>query len=372
MTKQNKKKSKIKVYLQYPWKFPDSPYYKYLIDHPPEGIEYLNVKKQKGVITNKRFFWFSNFLKRSIRRTFKFFNFSIPNAHKSPKGNYDLIHCAHCLSKNKNKPWIADFELEWQIYLGKKTEKTRKKVLKILLRKNCKKIIAWTQAISNKIIEEFPEIKEKIEVIYPAVPFPNIKKKKHRGINLFFVSRYFETKGGSETLEVFDYLTKKYPNVNGIMVSEVPKDLLKKYSQNKKIKFYGLMSQREMFEKVYSISDILILPSYIGAGSFVNFEAMSFGIPIITVDNYDRKEILEEGKTGLIASRPFSKSGKFELSPAQRKILIKELIEKTESLINNKKLLGEMSRNCMEEIKNGKFSIKERNRKLKKIYEKIV
>ncbi len=35
----------MKVYLQYPWKFPDSPYYKYLIDSLPDGIEYLNVKK---------------------------------------------------------------------------------------------------------------------------------------------------------------------------------------------------------------------------------------------------------------------------------------------------------------------------------------
>jgi len=57
-------KKPIKVYLQYPWKFPDSPYYKYLIESPPKGISFQNIQKQKGVITNKRFFWF-----------FKFFNF---------------------------------------------------------------------------------------------------------------------------------------------------------------------------------------------------------------------------------------------------------------------------------------------------------
>ena len=92
--------NKIKVYLQYPWKFPDSPYYKYLVDSPPSGIEFLNTKKQKGVITNKKFFWFSNFLKRVVRKSVKVLYPSMPNAHLSPKGNYDLIsaNTLSCLS----------------------------------------------------------------------------------------------------------------------------------------------------------------------------------------------------------------------------------------------------------------------------------
>ncbi len=95
-------KKEIKIYLQYPWKFPDSPYYKYLIDYPPEEIKFENISNQKGVIINKKFFWFSNFLKRNIRRGLDNFNLSLPNSHLSPEGDYDLIHCAHCMSNNKN------------------------------------------------------------------------------------------------------------------------------------------------------------------------------------------------------------------------------------------------------------------------------
>ena len=51
-------KKEIKIYLQYPWKFPDSPYYKYLIDYPPEEIKFENISNQKGVIINKKFFGF--------------------------------------------------------------------------------------------------------------------------------------------------------------------------------------------------------------------------------------------------------------------------------------------------------------------------
>ena len=42
--------------------------------------------------------------------------------------------------------------------------------------------------------------------------------------------------------------------------------------------------------------------------------------------------------------------------------------EKTEKLMNNKKLREKMSRNALKEIKSGRFSIKERNKKLKRIY----
>ena len=138
---------KIKVYLQDPWRFPDSPYYKYLIDSPPDGISYLNATNQKGVLANKRFFWFSNFLKRNIRRFADFFGFSFPNVHISPDGDYDIIHCAHCLSKNENKPWVADIEGVWQMYLGKKKNIPKENLRKILLSKNCKKILPWTESV---------------------------------------------------------------------------------------------------------------------------------------------------------------------------------------------------------------------------------
>ena len=365
-------KEKIKIWLQYPWKFPDSPYYKYLIDEPPKNIEYLNVKKQKGVITNKKFFWFSNFLKRKIRSLMNLFHFSIPNAHltKTEK-NFDLIQCAHCLSKNKYKPWIMDLESKWQLYIGDlyiedKRKKTKNKIRKILLRKNCKKIIPWTQETAKGLIKEFPEIREKIEVVYPAVPLSKIKRKKHKGINLLFVGRYFYEKGGLHALEAFDKLTKKYENVKAIIISEIPEKIKEKYSKNKKIKFYELVPQKKLFENIYPISDILIYPGYSDTYGFLFMEAMSSGIPIITVDGFARKEIVQEGKTGFVIDSPKRLNRKIIGSKEEQ--LINELIKKAEELIKNRKLRETLSKKGIKTIKNGKFSIKERNKKLEKIY----
>jgi glycosyltransferase involved in cell wall biosynthesis len=362
---------KIKVYLQYPWKFPDSPYYKYLIDNPPENINYLNVKKQKGVITSKKKLHLSNLLKRTIRRTAGTLNLPLPNLHLTKtKERYDLIHCAHCLSLNKQL-WVADFEDIWQFSVsGKQTRTGKKLILKILERPYCKKIIAWTKESKSNIAKEFPEIKNKIEIVYPAVPLPRIKRIKHKGINLLFVGRYFFDKGGLHVLKAFDILTKKYRNINCFVVSEIPENIFNKYSSNKKIKFFGLMSHKRLFKEIYAKSDLFVYPGYSDSFGFSILESMSLGIPVVTAGGFARKEIVDEGKTGFIVETPWEIKRK--LIGKNEDQLIQKIVEKTEKLIKNTKLRKKMSKNCLNIIKTGKFSIGKRNKKLKKIYEGVL
>lgn len=358
----------MKVYLQYPWKFPDSPYYKYLIDSPPKDIKFKNIKKQKGVITKKNIFLFSNFLKKNIRKWTNKLNLSIPNAHLSPKGDYDLIHCAHCLSKNKDKPWVADIEMMGSlVFTGYREYKNMNKVKKILMNKNCKKIMPWTKEIEKKFLKRFPQMKNKTEVIYPAIPYKKINKKTNKNrINLIFSGRYFFEKGGLDSLKAIDLLTKKYKNVYAFFNSEIPENILESYKKNKKISFYGLIPQEKLFS-LYTSSDISIYPGYTDSFGFAYLESMSFGIPIVTVDGFARKEIVGEKKTGFVIPRPKNME--------KRKInkeIVDEIISKTSILIENKKLREKMSKECIKTIKDGKFSIKERNKKLKKIYNEAI
>jgi glycosyltransferase involved in cell wall biosynthesis len=362
-------KKKLKVYLQYPWKFPDSPYYKYLVDSPPEGVEFLNANKEKGVITNKRFFWFSNFLKRNIRRWTNKFNLAIPNAHLSPNGDYDLIHCAHCLSKNKNKPWVADIESWWSMYLsGYYSEAAREKVEKILLSENCKKIMPWTEATKKDILERFPKLESKIEVVYPAVPVvKNLKKPKNKKLKVIFIARYFDIKGGLIALEVLENLRKNY-GIDGVVVSDVSKELKNKYS---KLKIYDLLPQKKLFELMRK-SNIFLYPGSVDTFGFSLLEAMAFGLPVITINTNgtkSRKEIVENRKTGFI----FDVNEKLsfnEIGDTEKKV-IKKLVRNVSKLIENKKLREKILKECIKTIKDGKFSIKERNKKLKRIYAEI-
>ncbi|MBS3070743.1 glycosyltransferase family 4 protein [Candidatus Pacearchaeota archaeon] len=360
---------KIKVYLQYPWKYPDSPYYKYLIKNPPNNIEYLNTKNQKGVLTNSRQLFFSHNIKRTIRSLIFLLKIPILNVrHTKSKEKFDLIHCAHCLSKNTDKPWVVDFEGDWQFFLGHENDLVRKRAKKLLINKNCKKIIVWTCAAKKRILKKFPEIKEKIDVIYPAIPLPKEKRKEHRGINLLFVGRYFFRKGGLHALGAINRLTKKYGDVKGIIVSDTPENIKKRYLKNERINFYDLMGQEKLFNEIYPICDVFVYPGYKDSFGFSMLEAMSFGIPIVTVDGFARNEIVGDDKTGFIVKENVTKQ---EMMKYNEKITEK-IIDLTEKLIKNKKLREKMSKNCVNIIKYGKFSIKERNKKLEKVYEEAL
>ena len=229
-----------KVYFQYPWKFTDSSYYRNLLNYPPKGIDYVNKNKQT-TIDSKTGFIINKFLKNQTRKIIKLIK--IPNITYTKNEECEIIHCAHCLSLSK-KPWIVDFEKYDTLTVGGEVARSKKgiKIIKKFLKsKYCKKIMPWTIAAKNSLIENIKdkEIISKIQILPFAVPERKFKTNKTNKdkINLLFIARYFEPKGGPVVLEVMDHLTKKYKEVHAIFVSQTPKSFLKKYSQNKKIKF---------------------------------------------------------------------------------------------------------------------------------------
>jgi glycosyltransferase involved in cell wall biosynthesis len=366
-------KDKMKVYLQYPWIFPDSPYYKYLISSPAKGVEYQNVLKQKGVSTNKRFIEVIRWSKVYFKKIFNSFFPSFPNSHLSPKGDYDLIHCAHCLSRNKDKPWVADIEFSGQLWLSGGIAKNKKRVRKLLFSNNCKKLIFWTKKMQEDFLEKFPDLENKCVVIYPSIPSQKIKNKKS-GINLVYTGRYFYGKGGLHALEVMDRLTKKYKNVYGTVVSSVPTFIKERYSENKKIQIYDLMSQEELF-KIFSKSHIFIYPGYSDSFGFAIPEAMSFGVIPVSADISNRKELIEDGETGLLIPILTNHSNLIKLGETLDgpvKKIVSDFERKVEILIKDKKLREKMSKRCINEINTGKFSLRKNNLKIKKIYEEAL
>jgi len=357
----------MKVYLQYPWKVSDSQYYKSLLDNPPEGIEYLSQKTDVGTITNKRKLNFLNFVKRCARTPLEKSKIPLLNKKKTESEDYyGLIHCAHCLSSN-NTPWVADFEAMWQMWLsGRDTNIGKMKALKVLQDFNCKKILAWTDTTKKEIIKTFPEIKEKVTVVPYGMVSPKFKKVKSKKIRLLFIGRYFKEKGGLHALQAMDWLTKTYDNVEALFISEVPKKILEEYTGNKNIKFKKLLPYKDVLEKVYPRTDILIYPGYSDTFGFAFVEALAFGIPIVTVEGYARKDIITEGKTGYIIKR--KKAREWYPDSEEGLEIVTQIINKATILIEDKKSMEKMSKNCIKEVKTGKFSIENRNKKLLGVY----
>ena len=345
----------MKVYLQYPWKFPDSPYYKSLIKNSPKGITYLNAEIAKeGATSSLSKFLFSNFIKTKLRLILRLIKNNTPNAHLTKSDErYDLIHCAHCLSKN-DSPWVADIEGVFSLQLADDlTKKGKENIKKIILNNNCKKVIPWTKSIEKNILKEFPEIKNKLKVIYPAVPeIKDLNKPNNKQLKIIYVSRYFNLKGGEIALKVLDRLEKEY-KIKGIVISDVPNYLKKKY---KNLEIHNLLPQKKLF-KLMEESDLFLYPSIVDTFGFCLLEAMSFGLPIVTLNSKKTEcinEIVTPGKNGYIYE--------YESN------YLDKLFKGCGELILNKELRLKMSKNCLKEIKEGKFSINKRNKELNTIY----
>lgn len=364
---------KIKVYLQYPWIFPDSPYYKYLLQNTFNGLEYVNAQqKEAGVTSNIKKFKALFFVKSLIRKSLDNLNIALPNAHKTNyRGEFDLIHCAHCLSINRNKPWVADMESWWSMWLSGHFNKTgNRRVSKIIMSPNCKKIMPWTKKTASMIEKYLPVAKSKLEVVYPAIPCSKKLNRKPKEIIIIYAARDFQLKGGEIALRVISELKIKYPSIKEEIYAEVPSEMNKKYSN---LNILGLISQEKLLKR-FEEAHILLYPSLMDTFGFAILEAMSRGCIPVAVENGNYtpaiQELIENEKTGCYVSlniRPEKKISESEIRIASNKIL-----SVIEDLLENKKKIATISSNCFKEIKSGKFSLAERNKKLKRIYTEAI
>ncbi len=362
---------KIRVHLQYPWKFPDSSYYKNILNFPPENIEFINYKKSLSkkmeVIGSSKKFEVMRRLKNFLRKILRFL--SLPNLTYSFNKDCDMIHCAHCLSLNK-KSWVVDTEVYDRVTAGGYIAYSRlgRWIIKNRLESgHCKKIIAWSEDCKKTFEEAFPnnkKILDKLEILQFALPIPKFKKIPHKNLRILFVARWFDAKGGRQTLEVFERLSKKYKNIECLFICSTPKKFKDKYSKNKKIKIMDLIPQGKLFKEIYPSYDIFFYPGFGDSYGFAVPEALSYGIPVISTNTFAKKELIREGKTGFLIDLPKGWKGYFDMNEE----FLKELTEKTSLLIENKQLIEKMSRNAVKEAKE-KFSIEKRNEKLRKIYE---
>ena len=362
--------SDIFVQLESPWKYTSGGMGKGLIENPPKNIKYL-FRRQKKIVSSQNRVVFTRFLKKIIMIVSNILPLIKSREISVIDPKIKIIHCEHFLCKNKDIPWVVDTEGLWQFFLGKKTDLKKIKIKNILLRYNCKKIICWADNVKKNILNTIPELKGKVITVYPAAQSIKFKKNKKKETTLLFVGRSFYGKGGFHALEVMNILTKKFDNVSAIYAGEIPEWAVKKYSKNKKIKILGVVSHKDLMKKVYPESDILIYPGYQDSFGFAYLEAMSFGIPIITTRRPNTEEIINVGNTGYLVECDLSKISIDKLESHEKKLVL-ELCNNASILIEDKRLIQLMSRNCLNAISNGKFSVKERNQKMREVYEEAL
>jgi glycosyltransferase involved in cell wall biosynthesis len=228
--------------------------------------------------------------------------------------------------------------------------------------------------------------KEKIEVVHFGMEPKNfLKKKDDNKVRILFVGStnqfnylIFEWKGGFEVVEAFLELNKKYDNLELVIASWVPPEIRKKCFENPNIKIRFPLSEQEL-TFVYASTDIFLYPTYMNLSQAI-LEAMSFELPVVTSNIYDIPEAIENMKSGVLLDCPNlplylwngTPNHNDENLPQIRHVRpwrVKQIVEKLALLIEDDSLRRKIGRNARQLIESGEFSIKNRNEKLKRIFD---
>ncbi|MBN2095045.1 MAG: glycosyltransferase family 4 protein [Candidatus Aenigmarchaeota archaeon] len=320
--------------------------------------------------------------------------FRIPNIrYVSPTllKDIDLIHTPGQLLINKI-PWVVEVDnvVGMSYYRIKILNSTSGRwLMKKFLRSGyCKGILCISEAARKSVENTLRDqsINKKIEVIYPYVkPNPN-KKIDSDKIRLLFISTNFYQKGGKELLRVFDQLCKKYKNLELTIITKIAhidSGLLRRYSKNRKIHFLeARYTKEELYREFYPKADIFVVPTYQDSFGLVFLEAISSGLPVISTNMFALNEMVLEGKNGFLIDSPIkyfnedytpnnywwqtdtTKAAKEGNYPS----VVKQLSEKLDRLISDKRLRQSMSKVSRELVESGRFSERVRKGRIYKAY----
>ena len=156
----------------------------------------------------------------------------------------------------------------------------------------------------NSSVKETLRLKDEKCTVIPAVATnrPVVKEKDNKTFNILSVGRFTPMKAFDITILSFATLIKALPkkereNVRLILVGageseEYLKKIIEQHQINPFVDIVSWVDRKEM-DAIYNNADVFLFPSHEGAGMVVP-EAMSYGLPVICLDNVGPGELVKD------------------------------------------------------------------------------
>jgi len=363
-----------------------------IINNPPEGYRFITPKPRildKYIIQND--IVFSKVRLQLLDRllplniTMSYINYMT----KLPKG-IDLIY-SYNHPIVKKIPWVC--QVEWfNVLIGRDPRwlNILHEVTENLLNSNyCKKLLFWTSVAKNTFLKEFEDFPlEKIGVLpHCTLPKRTLPKELTSEYTyLLFVGSMddlddFKYKGGPYLLKAYDNLRDSY-NIRLIIKARVPKEVKEEYLFDSNILFIDRIVSKVEMDHIWGLGDIFVFPTHLTHNTVV-IEAMSWGLPVITtysgssflkyISNINGSIIpnslnspLLDSRTNLLVSETTNRT-KILKEEIDLKV-VDNLTREIEHLITNKEERYNIGKTNLLECTTGKFSVENRNKKLKEIF----
>ena len=357
--------------------------YQEIVNYPPKGVEYVGVSKE----TMGGKYYESKKMKEKLGWFLQ--KFKLPRMIYVKPGNYDLIHSSRGIIPLNRKPWVIDME-HVHSFFGLNPDLIKNKfwkrfVEKKLASENCKAILCHCEATRQAFFHylDCSKFKDKLKVLYPSSHIISIKKEKHDKIRILCVLSLFKAKGGPQVLEAFSQLEKKHKNIELWLRADIPESFKKRYNSKniKYMDYFGDIIPRErLLKEVYSKCDIFLYPTFCDSFGYSLIDALVARMPIVATNIFAVPEVVRDAENGFIVKIPgYSLKPNYIQGFPQRKMrgetekkFIKDCYNALVKLIEDKSLMGKMGQKGFEMISEGNFSVKERNKKLERIYREMI
>lgn len=337
-------------------------------------------------------------LVRSISKIVNFPRFTYINT------DCHLIHTNSGILPLNKKPWITSIEYGNSFFLNPLQKTNRSSLLKSsvaysLGSKYCKKILPYSRATRDSLLKSFIDYRHffenKIDILYPSIipqaANPKLRSAKDSPIKILFIGEFFR-KGAKELLKAFEIIQQEHnvelylklvPYTNDPSRQKMAEKIITPYRKLKNIHIYDSLIPKYDLLNLYKRSDVFVLPTF---GDFVPYsllEAMSFGLPLISTNIFAIPEIINNNENGFLINIPeeLNDLESFILKDEERIVkkysiiesrtidcVVDQLVKSLSTLIENPTILERMSARSQFLVTDGRFSIKERNRTLRKIY----
>jgi len=159
------------------------------------------------------------------------------------------------------------------------------------------------------------------------------------------VAEMHPRKGHKHLIEAFQRLQKQTPMLHLVLVGTGPieQELKERYGSNPNIHFLGW---RKDIPQILRASDVFVLPSLREAFGLSIVEAMASGVPVVATDTGGARDIIENGKSGLLVPPGDSESlmGAIKTlidNPGQRKDLAKNALERAKTYFTAERMAKE-------------------------------
>jgi glycosyltransferase involved in cell wall biosynthesis len=358
------------------------------IANPPEGFQFLS---QQSLDEMDPDYKLSNREKRlgfmTVVENILWYNHFIP---KKFLKNIQGIYSPGKIIVNRF-PWFLEIDnIAAIVFYRPRLLKLFKPLISFYLSSSyCRGIVCISKAAAKGMKSFFTskKIQSKIHVVYPYVKNPNSIIKSGKKVHLLFISTKFYIKGGKEIIQalknidrddfIFDFIIKK---------SDLHLEDLQFLESDSRVNVIEAnLSKEKIREKYYSKADILVMPTYRDSFGMVYLEALSYGLILISTDQFNMPELIKHNKTGFLIKPPlyyFDK--KTNLPDVRWWSNLDEYVESTEfatvtsslldvlnKLLSNKQKMIDM-RFAAKDFFNESFNEANRKKRLQKVLKKCV